>query len=93
MVSAPASPACPPERFEMNCGTLSSNAPNIDDAITSISSAKNTSTAGCCSQAPNSFPESAENTPSAEYVMAMPSTYSVDSATRRPRLVPLCWLK
>ena len=66
IVSAPATPARPAERLAMNCGTRNSHAPNIDDARTSIRTAKPISTAGDCSHEPNIRPLSAAKTPSAE---------------------------
>src|SRR5438552_14856394 len=71
---APANPARPPLRLAMNCGTVISHAPNIDDARTSINTANPISTAGFCSHDPNIFPLSAATTPSAEYMMTKPAT-------------------
>ena len=66
MVSAPATPARPPERLAMNCGTRNSHAPNIDVAITTIKPAMPTCTAMLCSHAPNNLPLSAAATPRTE---------------------------
>ena len=47
---------------------------NIDAASTSMRTAKNPRTTGCCSHAPNRAPDNAAKTPSSEYVVAIPRT-------------------
>src|SRR6266542_552711 len=74
ITAAPATPARPPERLAMNCGTVISHAPNIDDASTSINTANPISTAGFCSHDPNILPLSAATTPSPEYMITRPRT-------------------
>src|SRR5260370_38880372 len=63
IVRAPATPALPAERLVVNCGTRNSQAPNIDDARTSISTANPISTAGDLSHEPNIRPVDPAHTP------------------------------
>ena len=70
-------------------GSASSNAPNIDAAIATNSSASGTTTQGLARNVPNALPTSAKIVPSVPNITAMPATYSVASVNARPRDTPL----
>ena len=58
----------------MVAGSCSSKAPNMDAAIVAKTSATPPMTKGFCITLPKALPVSAAPMPSAEYMMAMPST-------------------